>query len=216
MALPDRLNEILDGLQREWSVARISLSVDVEQADRAALVLGPAVPGRTGATFHLLVTATPGGGAVPGVTRRVLARLDDLGIRARLALTSFEAADPAPAPQAEEPHGFAAQWDALEASLPSDWSDLLVELELDSSDFLERGALLLGPVNPATFGVEQGFRFRCAQRFGYGAAPQMARRSLERLDEEGITGRLRILRVLSDTRPVATQGPVWRLGGRAV
>ena len=217
MALPDRLNEILDGLQRDWSVARVDLTVDEESADRAALVLAPAAPGRSGTAFHLIVTPSPGGaGATPGVARRVLARLDELGIRARLAFASFEAAEAARASQPQEPHGFAAQWDELLAKLPADWSDLLVELELDSSDFLERGALLLGPVNPATFGVEQGFRFRSAQRFGYGAAPQMVRRSLERLDEAGMTGRLRALRAFSDTQPVATQGPVWRLDGRAV
>jgi alcohol dehydrogenase class IV len=34
--------------------------------------------------------------------------------------------------------------------------------------------------------------------------------------EAGITGRVRILQVLSDTHHVATQGPVWRIGGRAV
>ena len=44
----------------------------------------------------------------------------------------------------------------------------------------------------------------------------MARRCLERLDRDGITGRLRVVRVVSDARPVYTQGPVWYLGGRAV
>ena len=55
-----------------------------------------------------------------------------------------------------------------------------------------------------------------ARRFGYGAAPNMTRRCLERVDEEQIFGELRILRVLSDTHPVATQGPVWYLDGRSV
>jgi hypothetical protein len=36
----------------------------------------------------------------------------------------------------------------------------------------------------------------------------MARRCLARLDEERINGRLVILWVLSDTKAVATQGPV--------
>ena len=44
----------------------------------------------------------------------------------------------------------------------------------------------------------------------------MARRALERLDDEGLGGRVRVLRVLSDTNPVSTQGPVWRVDGRSV
>ena len=43
----------------------------------------------------------------------------------------------------------------------------------------------------------------------------MMRRSLARLDTEQTPGALRILRVLSDTDPVGTQGPVWRVGGRS-
>jgi hypothetical protein len=60
------------------------------------------------------------------------------------------------------------------------------------------------------------FRFRAARRFGYGAAPQMVARCLARCDEDGIRGAVRILRVLSDTRPAATQGPVWLLEGKTV
>ena len=44
----------------------------------------------------------------------------------------------------------------------------------------------------------------------------MVRRCLQRLDDEGIPGELRILRVLSDSKPVATQGPVWYVEGKAV
>jgi len=44
----------------------------------------------------------------------------------------------------------------------------------------------------------------------------MVRRCLERCDEAGIRGSVRVLRVLSDTRPVQTQGPVWQLSGRTV
>jgi hypothetical protein len=40
------------------------------------------------------------------------------------------------------------------------------------------------------------------------------RRCLERLDAAGIPGRVRIVRALSDTQPVATQGPVWYVGGK--
>ena len=69
-------------------------------------------------------------------------------------------------------------WEAALAALPPDWSDLYAELELTSSDHLDRAALLLSPVNPARYGDKPGFRFRVARRFGYGASPGMVRRCL--------------------------------------
>jgi hypothetical protein len=137
----------------------------------------------------------------------------------RLKLGDFELrtqASETPDASRREQRSLAHAWDDLAAKLPEDWSDLYVEVRLDSTDFLERGALLLAPVNPARADGAVGFRFRVARQFGYGAAPEMTRRCLERLDEEGITGDLTVLRVLSSTRPVATQGPVWRIGSRAV
>ena len=44
----------------------------------------------------------------------------------------------------------------------------------------------------------------------------MARRAFQRLDDEGVSGRVRVLRVLSDTNAPFSQGPVWREDGRAV
>ena len=44
----------------------------------------------------------------------------------------------------------------------------------------------------------------------------MVRRCLQRLDEEQIPGQIRIVRALSDTHPVGTQGPVWYIGGKTV
>ena len=52
--------------------------------------------------------------------------------------------------------------------------------------------------------------------FGYGASPEMVRRSLERLDEAGIRGELRILNVFSDSYPAKTQGPVWYAAGKVI
>jgi hypothetical protein len=217
VALADRLTEILDGLPHGWELARVEATVDQEEADRAATILAPATPGRSGATFRFEVGSGTASGGVPArLAGRVLDRLDEDGIRARLALVSHEAGRPAAERTVEEPRSLAAEWDRLAAKLPRDWSDLLCEVQLDSTDHIEVGALRLGPVNPSLVDGASTFRFRSAHWFGYGAAPQMTRRCLERLDEEGITGHLRILRVLSDSRPVATQGPVWRIGGRAV
>ena len=57
---------------------------------------------------------------------------------------------------------------------------------------------------------------RSARRQGYGAAPEMVARCLTRCDEDGIRGTVHVLRTLSDTQPVYTQGPVWQLDGKTV
>src|SRR5437762_3162918 len=90
-------------------------------------------------------------------------------------------------------------WAEARLKLPADWSDLYAEVRFTSTDYVERAALLLAPVNPARYGGPNALRFRCARTFGYGAAPGMAGRCLERCDEEGITGEVEILRALSDT-----------------
>jgi hypothetical protein len=203
--------ELEADLRSDWTGARLLLELDdPASADRAALILGPLMPGRRRGGFDLTV----GLDRDPG---RVLARLDHEGIGGRLQLVGAEERRKAVrAPSAEAPTPLAAQWDTLIGRLPPDWSDLYAELELDSSDYLERGALLLAPVNPARYGGHSTFRFRVASRTGYGAAEGMTRRCLERLDGEAITGALRVLRVLSRTAHVATQGPVWYVEGKAV
>ena len=66
------------------------------------------------------------------------------------------------------------------------------------------------------YGGLPGFRFRASRSFGYGTSPEMSRRCFERLDAERIGGTVRVLYALSDTHPVGTQGPVFRVEGRAV
>ena len=100
--------------------------------------------------------------------------------------------------------------------LPGDWSDLLCALDLDSSALLPRAALLTAPINPSRAADRVGFTFRCAQRAGYGVSPEMARRSFERLDAEGILGSVEVLRVVCDTDHVGTQGAVWYVGGKVL
>ena len=150
----------------------------------------------------------------PEAARRLLRRIDEEGISGTLTLVS---SDEAPAAPALARASLADEWAAALALLPSDWSDLLCELELTSTEHIEKGALLLAPINPVLGGTGRpGFRFRCAQSFGYGASPGMVGRCLARLDEAGIPGEVRILRALSDAHPVGTQGVVWYVGGKAV
>jgi hypothetical protein len=214
VSLVDQWREILDGLPEGWADARLRLTIaDPGECERAAAVLGPINPGRRAEVlrFH---AARRGAGNSPTLVERLLDRLDEERIQGELELVGTSEAAPAP-PPVERPT-LAGTWDASVAGLPPDWSDLYCEVELVSSDWLDRAALLMAPVNPARFGEAPGFRFRVARRFGYGASPEMTRRCLERVDEEHIRGELRILRVLSDTNPVHTQGPVWYVEGRSV
>ena len=147
----------------------------------------------------------------PTRSRRLLVNLDEEGIRGTLILGASAAREI----EAEEAHGaLELQWDALVAELPEDWSDLLCRVTLESSDDVPRAALLAAPLNPSRPWGEVGFDFRVARVSGYGTSAQMARRCLVRMDEAGIPGVFEILRALSDTQHVSTQGPVWYVGGK--
>ena len=200
-------------LPERWADAQLSLRlVDESRSARAAALLGPFAPGRAGRelSFHV---ARRGAGSSAAAVGRALGRLDVEGIDGELTLVG---ADEAAAEEAWTQPRLAESWDRALAELPADWTDLYAQVELASSDHLDPGALALAPLNPARYGPTAGFRFRCARRFGYGASEVMARRCLARLDERRIPGRLSIVRVLSDTKPVATQGPVWYVGGKVV
>jgi hypothetical protein len=227
VTLAEQWTGVHQRLPPDWEGARLTLSLaDEEAANRAALILGPAAPGRAGRSFRVAVDrrGRTGLGASPALVRRVLTRLDDEGVAGELALADVEspAEESAVADDVDvQSHAagagsLAAQWEALLGTLPDDWSHLYAEVTVDSTDYVERGALLMSPTNPALFGGARGLRFRCSRTVGYGVSVEMARRCLERLDRDGITGRLRVVRVVSDARPVYTQGPVWYVGGRSV
>jgi hypothetical protein len=213
VSLVKEWREIVRELPEGWADARLRLTIEDERAaERAASVLAPLNTGRRGNVLHFSATRD-GAGPAAAVVERLLARLDEERISGTLEL--IDAGEAAPEPVTHH-STLADTWDASIAALPSDWSDLYAEVELVSTDWLDRAALLMAPLNPARYGEAAGFRFRVARRFGYGTAPEMTRRCLERVDEEQIRGELRILRVLSETDPVATQGPVWYLDGRSV
>ena len=212
LALVDRFNALERALPGDWSEARFVLTVrDDARCDRAAALLGPTNPGRRGKTVRF-ATARRGAGIGPEALRRLLRRLDAEGIRGNLEIVG---ASQAPTAELVQHDRLRDQWKRALDGLPSDWSDLYAEVRFDSTDYVEPGALLLAPVNPARSG-STSLRFRCAHHFGYGVSPEMATRCFERLDEAGFMGEVEILHALSDTNPVGTQGPVWMLGGRAV
>ncbi|HUI37159.1 MAG TPA: hypothetical protein VLZ04_06685 [Gaiellaceae bacterium] len=213
MTLVDQWRATEESLPEGWGSARLRLIVsDRSKAERAAALLGPANPGRYG-SFVSFEVARRGGGPSPNLVRRLLARLDAEGFAGTIDAVRIE--EEASATAAPE-RSLARQWQGLVGGLPDDWSDAYAEVELVSTDYLERGALLLAPLNPSRVPDRTAFRFRAARRFGYGASSMMTHRCFERLDSESIRGTLRILWALSDTKPVYTQGPVWYSGGGPV
>jgi hypothetical protein len=214
MSLVDQWNAIENGLDPRWQDARLELRIaDSADAERALALLAPAGPGRSGYEIRFFVhrTASPIG---PEAVRRMLRRIDEEGIIASLALETSDTA--APVTPVERPT-LASAWDGVLATLPADWSDLLCEIDLTSTDYIDQAALLMAPLNPyQTASGTPGFQFRVARTFGYGASAGMVGRCLTRLDDAGIPGEVRVLRALSDTHTVGTQGPVWYVGGKAV
>ena len=196
MSLVEQWKVVQSNLAADWNSAQLRLTVE-EQPERAAAMLAPAGAGRHG-NVVMFGVGRGGVGSSPDLITRLLARLDAERIDGVLAPVKVEEAAAAGARGRRVPLG--EQWEQAQASLPADWSDLYAELELDSSDYLERGALLLAPVNPARVKGRLAYRFRAARRFGYGASAEMTERCLQRLDGEGITGSFRVLWALSDTK----------------
>jgi len=213
MGLAEQWRSIRADLPHDWG--EVKLDVSTSQPDRrarAAALLGPASPGRVGDNLRVSVFRA-GGGIGPDQAEKLFRKLDEERIRGTISLDAVDER----VERQEPPRAAAADtWDLAAAVLPPDWSDLLAEVDLASSDHISRAALLLAPLNPSRVPGRSALRFRIARTFGYGASPQMTRRCLERLDAEGIPGRVTVLHVLSDTHNVATQGPVWRLAGKAV
>ena len=215
MRAADQWTQIEEALPPDWSEVQLTFTPEGSIAEAAA-ALGPLQPGRVGDALRLHVQRAEG-----GVERaqNILRRLDGRRIWGTLELIGtiedvvpLEMMVEHPAPTSS----LVAQWEETLAALPPDWSDVLCELQLDSSDHLPRAALLGAPMNPSRVPDEIALRFRASGKQGYGVSPQMARRCFERMDAEGVAGSLIVLQSLSDTQNVATQGPVWRLAGRSI
>ena len=220
MKLVDQWRTIEEGLPSGWEDVRLKLTTEQpSDLPRATQVLGSIGAGKVGSAlvFHV---RRAGGTQGAQAARRLFARLDDDRTWCKLEQSHVRLSEPAAAPSSGEDvpaeRSLADSWDAALSPLPADWTDLLCELEVASSDYLDRAALLCAPLNPARDAPRLVFTFRCSGRSGYGSSRAMARRCFERLDDEGITGSTRVLRVLCDADNVATQGPVWLVGGKTL
>jgi hypothetical protein len=221
MLIPVKLSEQWSAIEQHlpagWS--DVTLRVRPEQASELAAVarvLGPMGVGRVGGELSVTVHRA-GGAAGPEAARRLFGLLDESRVWCSLEQRDVGASAPGAEQETDGDTvtSVAAAWEAATQTLPRDWSDLLCELRIGSSALLGRAALLCAPLNPARSPSDPlAFTFRAARVAGYGTSPTMVRRCLERLDEEGIEAEVAILRQLSETDRVATQGTVWLVAER--
>lgn len=215
MRAVDQWAAIRDGFPEGWSEAHLTFTPEGAVSEAAA-ILAPLAPGRVGDDLRIHVTRTASGSER---VRNVLGRLDERrcwGTLGLLDVTSDEAGAPSTHAASSEPRSLTDAWGAVQAELPPDWSSVLCQLDLDSSDHVPRAALLGAPLNPTRVPGEVAIRFRASGKQGYGTAPAMVQRCLQRMDDEGVTGRLSVVFGLSDADNAVTQGPVWRVAGRSV
>ena len=182
-------------------------------AERAAALLGPAQPFRATPTALRFASSRTGDAPSPDAITRLLRRVDQARIGGRLELAGSAVAAPV---EQQAATLLVDDWRRALAALPPDWSVAYCELSFVSSDYIEPGAVLCAPLNPRRVGMRAAMRFRSARRAGYGASAQMVERCLARCDEAEIRGSVEVLRVLSDTYLVATQGPTWFEAGANV
>lgn len=208
MTVAEQWKAIGSNLPDGWARAQLRLELrDKDAADKAAAMLGPTGAYRAAPTVLQFSVARDGTATSPDNLVRLL-RYVPAGT---LVLSGSQAAPQATATR--EVTGLTEAWDRAIAGLPPDWSDLFAEIQLTSTDFVERASVLCVQCNPRRDGQRAALRFRAARVAGYGVSPEMARRCLERCDAEKIRGSIVILRVVSGSRHVATQGPVWLQNG---
>ena len=211
MSVAQQWDAIGSNLPEGWQRASLRLELrDRDAAESAAAMLGPASPYRSAPTVLLFDVARDGTGTSPDNLVRLLRRVPT----GTLSLSGSKAAPQKTATSRETT--LTASWDAALASLPPDWSDLYAEFQLSSTDYVERAAVLCIQMNPRRDGQRAAMRFRAARTAGYGVSPQMTRRCFERCEHEGINGAVTVLRVLSDSHHVGTQGPVWLSAGQTL
>ena len=208
--LVDQWKSLGSQLPADWRTAELSLRLEeTNESETAARLLAPAQPVRPEPGVLRFSVARDGTAPSPDGIQRLLGRIDQLRLHGKLAIVSTATRD---VPAAVEQESLAAQWASLEATLPTDWSHALAELELDSTDYVEPASLYCTPLNLRRDGKSARLRFRAARAFGYGGSPEMVRRCLERCDEHDIKGRLRIVQLASSVDSVGTQGPLLTVG----
>ena len=80
-------------------------------------------------------------------------------------------------------------------SLPSDWTDLELDLRIDESRYIEAAVLLVTANAQPYSNHDWHFRIPCAHTFGHAAAAPVVHATLKLLDKAGLPGELALREV---------------------
>jgi hypothetical protein len=100
-------------------------------------------------------------------------------------------------------------YEQIVASLPSDWTDLELDLRVEEDRYIDASVLLVTCNAQPYSNHDWHWRLIVAHRFGHAAAPEVVHGTLKLLDDAGIAGEL-ILRDLREGR--AEVVPEWGRG----
>lgn len=92
----------------------------------------------------------------------------------------------------------AGDFQQILATLPPDWTDLEVDMRIEAESQYVDTAVALSQVNAQVYQhPREGWQWRLlvAHSFGHAAAPETVQGVLERLDEDGVHGELRVAEV---------------------
>jgi hypothetical protein len=88
---------------------------------------------------------------------------------------------------------FASDFREVLASLPADWTDLVIDLRIDDESRYVDGSTLLSLVNAQPYSkAEWHWCIPVAHSFGHAAAAQTVEGALHKLGQQGFTGELRV------------------------
>lgn len=92
--------------------------------------------------------------------------------------------------------GLATDFKRIIEALPSDWTDLEVDMRIaDESQYVDT-AVAVSQVNAQVYShADWHWRLLIAHSFGHAAAPESVLGVLEALEEEGVRGELRVAEV---------------------
>jgi hypothetical protein len=95
--------------------------------------------------------------------------------------------------------GLADDFQEILAALPSDWTDLELDLRVDESQYVEASTLVVVCNAQPYSNHDWHWRIIVAQHFGHAAAPPAVHAALTHLDDVGIRGEL-VLREVREGR----------------